>query len=273
MSWEPIGKDLTVEDLKKLAKKFRIELIQMLYEAGSGHPGGSLSEMEILITLYYKFARIDPKNPDWPERDRIVLSKGHAAPGLYIVLANLGFFPKEWYKTLNFPGHKLTTHAEREIPGIEASTGALAQGFAMAVGMAIAGKYYVKPNFRVWVILGDGELQEGQVWESARVAAKYKLDNLVAIVDRNRYQVDGSTEEIAPLEPLYEIWWDLGWVAFNADGHNFEDLIDKFSKAVAVRGKPAVIIARTVKGRECRLWKTPTCGTASTSRRSTTRRP
>ncbi len=254
-----IGKDLSVRDLKKLAHKCRLELIQMLYDAGSGHPGGSLSEIEILLTIYFKYANVDPKNPDWEDRDRVILSKGHAAPGLYVVLANAGFFPKKMYKTLNQPmcleepckiqAGTLTTHAEREIPGIEVSTGALAQGFSVAVGMALAGKHFLKKPYRVWVVVGDGELQEGQIWESAMIASKYGLDNIIAVVDRNRYQVDGATEVVGQLEPLYDKWASFGWEPFVADGHSFEDLMDKFNKALQVKGRPSVVIAKTVKGK------------------------
>ncbi len=240
------------EILKKLSFKanaVRKHVIEMVYAAGSGHPGGSLSATDILVTLYFHVMNYEPKNPYWEERDRFVLSKGHAAPALYATLAELGVFPVEELLTLRKIGSRLQGHPDmRKLPGIEASTGSLGQGLSIANGMALAAKLDRK-LYNVFVMLGDGELGEGQIWEAAMFASHYKLDNLVGFIDRNRLQIDGETEKVMSLEPIIEKWRAFGWEVKEINGHDFEEIIDAVEWAKDVKGGPAMIIAHTIKGK------------------------
>lgn len=240
-----------IKELDYKAKQIRYDLVKMLADAGSGHPGGSLSLIEILTTLYFGgVMKYDPKKPDMPDRDRFVLSKGHGSPALYVVLAELGYFPKEWLKEFDASGSRLPKHADRfKTPGIEASTGALGQGISIAIGMALAERLDKKNNYTTYCVLGDGECDSGNVWEAVMSATKFKLDNLVTIVDKNRLQVDGFTDEVMPLYDLDKKFKSFGWYTTEANGHDVSDLLKKIKRAKRVKEKPAVIIAHTVKGK------------------------
>ncbi len=234
--------------LKQIAKEIRKQSLLMTNMAGSGHPGGSLSCAEILSVLFFYQMKYDANNPKWEERDRFVMSKGHATPGLYSAMAEAGFFPKEELKTYRQINSRLQGHASIYTPGIDICTGSLGQGISVGNGMAIAGKLNEK-NYNVYVILGDGELQEGQIWEAAKSAAHYKLDNVIAIVDRNGLQQNGPTEKLMRIEPLAEKFQSFGWHTIEVDGHNAQELMNAFDLAVKINGKPKVIIAKTVKGK------------------------
>lgn len=236
-------------ELTEIAQRARRDILTMITEAGSGHPGGSLSAVEILTLLYFKVMKIDPQRPNWPERDRFVLSKGHAAPALYAVLAERGFFPRAELNGLRKLGSMLQGHPDmKRTPGVEISTGSLGQGFSAAVGMALGARLSGGAS-RVYALLGDGELQEGQVWEAAMAAAHYKLDGLTAFVDHNGYQIDGPITEVMSPEPIAEKFRAFGWAVFEADGHDFAALTDAVGRALAVSGRPQVIVCRTVKGK------------------------
>ena len=241
-----------MEELVAPIKELRADIIRMITAAGSGHPGGSLSVIDLLAVLYAKHLRHDPKRPDWPGRDRLILSKGHACPALYAVLAHRGFFPKEELMTLRKLGSRLQGHPERRrLPGIEAATGSLGQGLSMGLGMALAAKLDTAGGTgqRVYVVAGDGEMQEGQVWEALMAAPKFQLDNLTLIVDCNNGQIDGHVDEIMPLEPLTDKLKSFNWDVRGINGHDL-DAIDGALRAVkAVRGKPQAIVAKTVKGK------------------------
>lgn len=236
------------QDLALKSKNIRRRILDMVHAAQSGHPGGSLSCVEILAALFFYKMRYDPGNPSWGERDRFVLSKGHVAPALYATLAEAGFFPVEELKTLRKLDSRLQGHASNATPGIEVSTGSLGQGLSVANGIALAAKID-KVGYRVYVLLGDGECQEGQVWEAAMSAAHYRLDKLTAIVDRNQVQQTGRTEDIMRLEPLAEKFRAFGWHVIETDGHNVQHLAAALDEAGEVHGKPTVIIADTVKGK------------------------
>ena len=238
-----------IEELKKIANSLRKDIIKMTGAAGSGHPTSSLSAVEILTTLFFRIMRHDPKKPDWTDRDRFVLSKGHGAPVLYAVLANTGYFPKDQLMTLRKLDSPLQGHPERHrLPGVEASTGSLGQGISIGIGMALAARLDRK-DYRVYVLTGDGECDEGQVWEAALFAGNRKLDNLTVIVDHNKLQQDGWVKEIQDLEPLADKWKAFKWHAIEIDGHDLEQVAKAFSEAKATREKPTVIIAHTVKGK------------------------
>lgn len=238
-----------IEELKKIANTLRKDIIRMTGAAGSGHPTSSLSAVEILTTLYFRILRHDPKNPHWPDRDRFVLSKGHGAPGLYAALARSGYFPVEQLMTLRKLDSPLQGHPERHrLGGVEASTGSLGQGISIGIGMALSAKLDRK-DFRVYVLTGDGECDEGQVWEAALFAGNHHLDNLTVIVDYNKLQQDGWVKEIQDLEPLADKWRAFKWHALEIDGHDLEQVAKAFSEAKATRGKPTAIIAHTVKGK------------------------
>ncbi len=239
---------MSEKDLKSMARKLRRRIIETLYCACSGHPGGSLSSIDIITALYFNKMRYDPKNPKWPDRDRFILSKGHACPALYVTLAEAGFFPAGELLRLRKPGALLQGHPTNAIPGIEISSGSLGQGLAVANGIALAGKLD-KKDYRVYVLMGDGELQEGSVWEAAMSSAKYSLDNLTAIVDRNRLQQTAPTENNKPLEPLAAKWTAFGWNVLEINGHEMKEIVDALDKASETKGKPTVIIANTVKGK------------------------
>lgn len=237
------------ENLIFISKNVRKNIIEMLCESKSGHPGGSLSCADIVTYLYYEKMNIDVNNPKWEQRDRFVLSKGHAAPALYSVLAEKGFFPKEELKTLRKTGGLLQGHPDsKHVPGVDVSTGSLGQGISNAVGMALGLKAQ-NNNARVYAVLGDGELQEGLVWEASMAAAHYKLGNLVAIVDFNGLQIDGKNEEVMGISPLDEKFRGFGFNVIECDGHDYEELDKAFKNAEETKGKPTVIIAKTVKGK------------------------
>lgn len=220
----------------------------MTHRAKGGHLGGVLSSIEILVVLYYAVMKIDPNNPDWEDRDRFVLSKGHSVEGYYAVLSDLGFFPKEEIYTYRNFNSRLIGHPSNRVPGIEVNTGALGHGLSIAVGMALAGKMDKKSS-RVYVLMGDGEQAEGSIWEAAMAGSHYKLDNLVGIIDRNKLQISGCTEDVIALENLKAKWFSFGWEVMEVDGHNIEALLEYFSTIPAVKGRPHLIIANTVKGK------------------------
>jgi transketolase len=237
------------EDLTAVAKRLRRHIVTMIGKAGSGHPGGSLSAVEIVTTLYWKVMRHKPTDPHWADRDRFVLSKGHAAPMLYAVLAECGYFPVSELTTLRQMDSRLQGHADRTAtPGIEMSAGSLGQGLSFSIGMALAGRLDAQ-GYRVYVLLGDGECDEGQVWEGAMAAAHYKLDNLTAIVDNNGLQIDGWNRDVMNLDPLSRKWEAFGWHVIEVDGHDFNQLFNAFEKAKTVKGQPTIIIAHTIKGK------------------------
>lgn len=238
-----------MDKLYQKATKLRKLVLQMIHQAGSGHPGGSLSALDIITVLYFYEMRIDSKNPNWENRDRFVLSKGHACPALYAALAEKGFFPKKDLFSLRKINSRLQGHPDMlTTPGVEMSTGSLGQGFSAAIGMALAGKYIGK-NFRVYVLLGDGELDEGEVWEGAMCASHYELDNLVAIIDYNGLQSDNYNTETMNFEPLVEKWRAFNWYTLEIDGHNIPQIVNAFNRAKRLKRKPTVIVAHTVKGK------------------------
>ncbi|MCC6859838.1 MAG: transketolase [Bryobacterales bacterium] len=237
------------EELQALCKGLRRDIVRMIGAAKSGHPGGALSAVEILVTLYFDVMRHDPKNPAWEDRDRCILSKGHGVPVLYAVLAEAGYTPKDALNTLRKLGSPYQGHPDKRfIPALEASTGSLGQGLSIGLGMALAARLDGR-DFRTYVILGDGEIQEGQVWEGAMFAAFHKVDNIVAIVDYNRIQLDGFVKDIMELEPLAAKWQGFGWHVIELDGHDIPALRSAFAEAASVKGKPSVLIAHTVKGK------------------------
>jgi transketolase len=241
--------DALIKRLEKKALEVRRHIIRMVYAAGSGHPGGSLSATDILVALYFHCMNHDPKNPDWTERDRFIASKGHCAPALYAVLAEAGYFPVEELLTLRKLGSRLQGHpAMHKLPGIDMSTGSLGQGLSVAVGMGLAAKLDRKQH-RIYVLLGDGELDCGQIWEAVMSAAHYKLDNITAILDRNELQIDGKTEQVMSLEPIAFKWKSFGWHVNEINGHDFAQIISAVEHSKEIKGEPIIIIAHTVKGK------------------------
>jgi transketolase len=241
--------DSVLAELAEKAGKIRRNIVTMLGEAGSGHPGGSLSAADIVAVLYFHELQVDPKDPGWPDRDRFVLSKGHAAPVLYAALAVKGYFPAEELQTLRKLNSRLQGHPSmKHLPGVEMSTGSLGQGLSAANGMALAGRLDGR-NYRVYALLGDGEIQEGQVWEAAMASAHYKLDNLVAFVDYNRLQIDGPIREVMSPEPIADKWRAFGWQVEEIDGHDLAQIVEALARARQVKGKPTMIIAHTTKGK------------------------
>jgi len=238
-----------ISELEAIALELRALAVRMVHLAGSGHLGGSLSAADLMAALYFEVLRVDPALPDWPDRDRFVLSKGHAAPVLYAALAKRGYFPIEELWTLRKLGSRLQGHPDlHKTPGVDATTGSLGQGFSVAVGMALAAKISRAP-YRVYAMIGCGESQEGQVWEAAMVAAHYKLDKLTVIVDYNRVQLDGSNAEIMEIAPLADKWKAFGWKTQEIDGHEMRAILGAFREARQAEGQPTVIIAHTVKGK------------------------
>ncbi|SHI54997.1 transketolase [Desulfofundulus thermosubterraneus] len=238
-----------IKRLEEKAREIRRHIIRMTGAAGSGHPGGSLSSADIVTALYFEVMRIDPQNPRWPGRDRFVLSKGHAAPVLYAALAERGFFPVEELLSLRRLGSPLQGHPDmKKLPGVELSTGSLGQGLSAANGMALAARLDGR-DYRVYVLLGDGEIQEGMVWEAAMAAAHYRLDNVTAFLDYNGLQIDGPVGRVMSVEPVAEKWRAFGWDVQVIDGHNMEEILQAVEKARAVRGQPQMIVAETVKGK------------------------
>ena len=238
-----------VEQLEKMAKQIRKGIIDAVYYGKSGHPGGSLSIADILTVLYFNELNIDEKNPKWEDRDRLVLSKGHCSPALYSCLANRGFFDVEKLKTFRKIDSNLQGHPDmNKIPGVDMTSGSLGQGLSVANGMAIAGKIN-KKNYRVYCILGDGEIEEGQIWEAAMTSNKYKLDNLCVIVDNNNLQIDGTIEEVMSSYPIDEKFRSFGFEIIKINGHDIDEILKAFEVAKNVKGKPVCIIAKTIKGK------------------------
>ncbi len=239
----------SVEELKEIAKDLRKKVVTMIYEAQSGHPGGSLSAADFVTACYFSEMKIDPKNPKWEDRDRFVLSKGHVGPIQYAALGTLGFFPEEELHTLRKEGSKLQGHPNMKCPGIDIPTGSLGQGLACAVGMAIGGKRDGK-DYRVFAVLGDGECQEGEIWEAAQTANKYELDNLIVFVDNNNLQIDGTTDEVMPNIDLGKKFEAFGFEVYEIDGHNMEQILRTFDTIRMRHSKrPKCIFAHTVKGK------------------------
>jgi transketolase len=246
---EVFSSSASAAEMEAIAKRLRRHIVAMTGKAGSGHPGGSLSAVDILIALYFKVLRHKPQDPHWPDRDRFILSKGHAAPALYAILAECGYFPEEELLTLRQMDSCLQGHTDCTVtPGVEMSAGALGQGLSFAIGVALAGRLNAK-DYQTYVLLGDGECDEGQVWEAAMSAAHFKVDKLVAIVDNNGQQIDGWNREVMSLEPFPAKWQAFGWQVIEADGHSLPQLTQALDKAKKIKGQPAVIIAHTIKGK------------------------
>lgn len=245
MSSEP----MSVEELEKMAVIIRCDIIDMICTAAAGHPGGSLSAADIVTALYFRVMRIDPENPDWPDRDRFILSKGHACPVWYAALAERGYFDKAHLKTLRQMGSILQGHPDmNKTPGIDMTAGSLGHGLPAGLGMALSGKLQQK-DYHVFVIIGDGESQEGSIWEASMAAPNFKLDNLTAILDYNHLQNDYSVDDIMPIHPVVDKWQAFGWNVIEIDGHNMAQVVDALEKAKAHKGAPTMIIANTVKGK------------------------
>ncbi|HEV3039393.1 MAG TPA: transketolase [Candidatus Angelobacter sp.] len=240
----------SIDELKRMANRLRIEIVKMIGAAGSGHPGGSLSEVELLCSLYFKVLRHDPKNPNWPDRDRFILSKGHGCPALYSVLAEAGYIDPAILGTLRKLGSPLQGHPDKRfLPVLEANTGSLGQGISIGIGMSLAAKLD-KKDYHTFVMAGDGEIQEGQNWEAAMFAPYHKLANLTVIVDYNHQQLDGFTKDILDVSPLREKFQAFGWHAVEIDGHDFEHVIPALEDARSGKhGKPTCIVANTIKGK------------------------
>ncbi len=235
-------------ELEAKALEVRRSILTMVHGAASGHVGGSLGAADLLVALYHEVMRHDPENPDWPERDRFILSKGHCTPVIYAVLADCGYFPKEDLETFRRPGSHLQGHPyQPKTPGIDVSTGTLGLGLSTAVGMALGAKLREQEH-RYYVLCGDGEIQEGQIWEAAMFANKYKLDNVIGFVDRNYLQTDGYSETIMPLDPLRPKWESFGWLVYDIDGNDFPQIIETVEDARHAQ-QPVMIIANTVKGK------------------------
>lgn len=240
---------MDIKALEKTAAEVRVGVVKAIHNAGSGHPGGSLSAADIVTALYFSEMNVDPKNPKMEGRDKFILSKGHAGPVQYSALALKGYFPVEDFMTLRKLGSKFQGHPDmNKVPGIEMSTGSLGQGFAAAGGMAIANKLNNDPG-RIYVLLGDGEIQEGIVWEAAMSAAHYKLDNMVGILDYNGLQIDGRNEDVMTVAPVADKFRAFGWNVLEINGHDFQEILDAFAKARECKGKPTMIVAKTVKGK------------------------
>ena len=237
---------LTVDDMRITAQELRRDSLEMIYRAGSGHPGGSFSEMDILVALYFGVLNYDAANPAWADRDRFILSKGHASPGLYAILARAGYFGRDELASFRKTDGLLQGHAHPMTPGVEMNSGSLGMGLSFALGHALAARLDGR-NYRVFALLGDGECQEGEVWEAAMAAAHHKATNLVAIVDRNRIQNDRFTDEVMTLEPLGDRWRDFGWDVYRCDGHQHDEVLSTLHEAA--RSGPSVVIADTVKGK------------------------
>lgn len=237
------------QELENISKLMRKDIVTMLTESASGHPGGSLSIVDIMSVLFFEEMNISPSNPKDPDRDRFVLSKGHAAPALYSALARKGYFEVEELMTLRKTGSRLQGHPNmNDLPGIDMSTGSLGQGISASVGMALAGKLD-KKGYRVYTILGDGELEEGQVWEAAMSAAHYKLDNLTAFVDNNGLQIDGNIEDVMNPDPIDKKFEAFGWNVLKINGHDYDEIRDAIEKAKNTKGQPTVVVCDTVKGK------------------------
>jgi len=240
--------DSQIKELEEKAKQIRRLIIQMLAKAGSGHPGGSLSATDLITALFFSVLRHNPKEPGWPDRDRFHMSKGHCCPLWYAALAESGYFPKEKLWTLRQLGSILQGHPDRRTPGIDVASGSLGQGLSVGLGMGLAAKID-KKDYRVYVLMGDGETQEGNIWEAAMACAHYKCENLCAILDYNGFQIDGKTKDIMNLEPIPAKWQAFGWHTIEIDGHNMKQILLAFEEAKTTRAKPSIIIAHTIKGK------------------------
>jgi transketolase len=248
-TFNKVNEKIDWKTLADHALDIRRDIIKMLGVAGSGHPGGSLSATDILTVLYFHFLKHDAKNPKWPDRDRVIFSKGHACPALYSVLARTGYFDKELLLTLRKMGSPLQGHPDmRKLPGIEASTGSLGQGLSIAAGCAIAARHD-KKGFRIYVVMSDGELDEGQTWEAAAFASFHKLSNIIVFLDFNRYQLSGATKDILDMEPVAEKWRAFGWLVKEVDGHSHREIFEAIQWAQSSKSTPCMIIAHTVKGK------------------------
>jgi transketolase len=240
---------MSVEELEQMAVTIRCDIIEMIATAKAGHPGGSLSATDIVTALYFRVMNLDPKSPDWPDRDRFILSKGHACPVWYAALAERGYYDKVHLSTLRKLNSILQGHPDmRKTPGIDMTAGSLGHGLSAGLGMALSGKLR-KKDYHVWVVVGDGESQEGSVWEAAMAAAKWKVDNLTAILDRNHLQNDTCVDTEMPIEPVADKWRAFGWHVMEIDGHDMAQVVDALETAKTVKGKPTIIIAETVKGK------------------------
>ncbi len=244
-----MDKLLSIADLQKISLEMRRDIIRMTCEAGSGHPGGSLSATEILCALYFSVMRHDPKNPKWEDRDRFIMSKGHASPALYSALARSGYFSVDQLLTFRKLGSPLQGHPDmRRLPGLEASTGSLGQGLSVGLGIALA-RQIAKKDYFTFVMMSDGEMDEGQTWEAAAFAPHHKLDHLILIVDCNKFQLSDSTEKILNMEPLAQKWKSFNWDVQEIDGHDLNQVLNALASAKKIKAKPVVIIARTIKGK------------------------
>ena len=242
-------KIVDIKELENIAKKARKNIIEQVYEASSGHPGSSLSCVDILTVLYFNQMNIDPENPKMEDRDKLILSKGHASPALYSILAQRGFFPEEELKEFRKLGSRLQGHPDvKKLPGIDMSAGSLGQGLSSACGIALASRLKKQEN-RVYCVLGDGELQEGQIWEAAMTASHYKLNNLCVIVDNNNLQIDGTVDKVMNPYPIDEKFKSFGFEVFKVDGHNIENLVEVLEETKNIKEQPVVIIANTIKGK------------------------
>lgn len=242
-------KKLSVEELPSKAKEIRRDIIRMLAAAGSGHPGGSLSAADIVTCLYFHLMNHDPANPKWPDRDRLILSKGHGAPVIYAALAHAGYFPKELLTTLRKLESPLQGHPDmRRLPGLEASTGSLGQGLSIGIGTALA-RRLDKKSYYTYVLMSDGETNEGQTWEAASAAAHHKVDHLIAVLDYNKFQLDDAVHKICNMEPMAGKWESFNWHVQEIDGHNLRQIIAAVQEAQEVKGRPCILIAHTIKGK------------------------
>ncbi len=237
-----------IKELEGKAKQIRRLIVRMLDKAGSGHPGGSLSSADLITVLFFEVLRHKPDDPDWPDRDRFHLSKGHCCPLLYAELAEFGYFSPEKLLTLRKMGSMLQGHPDRRTPGVNVASGSLGQGLSVALGMSLAARID-KKDYRVYVLMGDGEIQEGNIWEAAMAAAHYRCDNICGILDYNGFQIDGKVEEIMNLEPIAAKWQAFGWHTIEIDGHKIKEILAAYAEAKTIKDKPTIIIARTIKGK------------------------
>jgi len=240
---------MSIEELKEMAVTIRCDIIEMICTAAAGHPGGSLSAADVVTALYFRMMRVDPQKPDWPDRDRFILSKGHACPVWYAALAERGYFDKAHLGTLRRLNSILQGHPDmHKTPGIDMTAGSLGHGFSAGVGMALSGKLRQK-DYHVWIVIGDGESQEGSIWEAAMSAPKWKLDNLTVIMDRNNLQNDLYVDEVMPIEPVTDKWRAFGWHVLEIDGHDMAAVVKALEEAKGHSDEPTIIIAKTVKGK------------------------
>lgn len=240
---------LNIQSLEERAKIIRRYIIKMLAKAGSGHPGGSLSAVDLLVVLFYNKMRHNPQQPKWQDRDRFILSKGHGCPALYAILADMGYFSVDKLETLRQFGSILQGHpCMKTTPGIEISSGSLGQGLSVGLGIALAAKLD-KKDYRTYVMLGDGEIEEGQIWEAAMAASHYKAENLCAILDQNELQIDGFIHDVMSSHPIPAKWRGFGWHVIEINGHNYKAIIDAYNEAEKTKGRPTIIVAKTVKGK------------------------